>query len=134
MGMTTLMSLDEFERLEGPHQLELLQGELIRVPPPQRRHMEICERLYALLKAAIDDARKTNAGASFGKVHIGMGYLIPGASQSWLRLDVSFTHVGQTGEKYSEGAPLIAFEVVSENDTAVRLEGKIVEYLANGAV
>jgi len=32
---TTLISLAEFERLaEGPDQIELLKGELIRMPPP----------------------------------------------------------------------------------------------------
>ena len=37
---TTLMSFAEFERIEqGADQIELLKGELIRVPPPQRPHM-----------------------------------------------------------------------------------------------
>src|ERR1039458_600166 len=55
MGTTTLMSFEEFELLDaGADDVELLRGELIRIPPPQRRHMEICERLFELLKAALD--------------------------------------------------------------------------------
>ena len=54
----TLTSLAEFEQLEGPGHFELLKGELIRLPPPQRRHIEVCENLYDLLKAAVDRLRK----------------------------------------------------------------------------
>jgi Uma2 family endonuclease len=134
MGTTTLISLDQFERHEGPDHLELLKGELIQVPPPQRKHMEICHNLYELLKAAVDRWRKANPDTtSFGKVYIEMGYKFPGDVQSWLRPDVSLTHAAQSGDRFYEGAPLIAFEIVSENDTAKRLEGKVAVYLANGA-
>ena len=45
MGTTTLMSFAEFELLDaGADDVELLRGELIRTPPPPRRHMEICQR------------------------------------------------------------------------------------------
>ena len=42
MGITTpaLMTFEEFEQLEDTAEdLELLQGELIRMPPPFRSHM-----------------------------------------------------------------------------------------------
>jgi Uma2 family endonuclease len=133
MGTVALMSLDEFEHLIGPDDVELLRGELIRMPPPQRSHMEICERLYELLKAALARYRNATPEARFGRVHIEMGYLITGNPQSWLRPDVSLTHPEQPGDRYYEGAPLIAFEVVSEHDTAAKLDRKVAEYLANGA-
>jgi Uma2 family endonuclease len=62
-----------------------------------------------------------------------MGYLFPGEPASWLRPDVSLTHPDQASEKFYIGAPLIAFEVVSEFDTAPALHAKVAEYLANGA-
>jgi Uma2 family endonuclease len=133
MGTTTLMSLVEFERLDGPEHLELLKGKLIRLPPPQRPHMEICERLYERLRAAVERRREAESGAKLGKAHIEMGYLLPGDPSSWLRPDVSLTHPGQAGDRYYEGAPLMVFEVVSENDTARQLESKVAEYLAQGA-
>ena len=129
---TTLMTFEEFERLDdGPEEIELLKGELIKMPPPQRRHMEICERLYKLLDAALERSRKPDGAA--GKVHIEMGYLFPGDPSSWLSPDVSVTHAGQAGQRYYEGAPLIVFEVVSEYDTARHLESKVAQYLAHGA-
>jgi Uma2 family endonuclease len=134
MGTTTLMSFAEFERLEeGPDQIELLKGELIRVPPPQREHMEICEELFIRLRTEVDLARKTQLGVNLGKVHVEMGYLLSGDPRSWLRPDVSLTHPGQSGGRYYEGAPLMVFEVVSESDTARQLEAKVAAYLAGGA-
>jgi Uma2 family endonuclease len=134
MGTTTLMSLAEFERLEnGADEIELLKGELIRMPPAQHSHMEICERLFELLKAAVKQLKSANPRAVVGKVHMEMGYFFPN-SMSWLQPDVTLTYPDQPIDRYYIGAPLIAFEIVSESDTARRLELKIAEYLAHGSM
>jgi Uma2 family endonuclease len=131
---TTVMSLEEFERLDAaPDDLELLKGELIRMPPPQRRHMAICKKLFMLLQAAVDLYRKTTPNPKLGEVYFEMGYRLSGDPRSWLQPDVSLTHPDQPGERYYEGAPLMVFEIVSENDTARQLESKVAEYLADGA-
>jgi len=131
---TTLMSFAEFERIDqGADQIELLKGELIRVPPPQRPHMETSEQLFKRLDAAVDLARKTQPNVKLGKVHHEMGYLLSGDPRSWLQPDVSLTHPQQPGDRYYEGAPLIVFEIVSEYDTARHLEAKVAEYLAHGS-
>jgi len=62
-----------------------------------------------------------------------MGYYFPGEPGSWLRPGISLTHHAQPGDRYYIGAPLIAFEVVSESDTARHLNEKVSQYLANGA-
>jgi Uma2 family endonuclease len=134
MGTKTLMSFAEFELLDaGADDVELLRGELIRVPPPQRRHMEICERLFKLLDAALERWKRANSEAGIGELHIEMGYRVSRNPQSWLRPDLSLTHPGQPGERYYEGAPLVVFEVFSEYDTATRLDKKVADYLAHGA-
>jgi Uma2 family endonuclease len=69
---------------------------------------------------------------AIGKLHIEMGYLVSSSPSSWLRPDVSLTHPDQPGDHYYEGAPLVAFEVVSEYDTATRVERKVADYLAHG--
>jgi Uma2 family endonuclease len=133
MGTTTLMSFAEFELLDfGADDVELLRGEVIRVPPPVRKHMEICERLFEVLKAALERWKRTNPDAAMGKLHIEMGYRISRNPPSWLRPDISLTHPNQPGERYYEGAPLVVLEVVSEYDTASRLNSKVAAYLANG--
>ena len=134
MGTTTLMSFAEFELLDfGADQVELLRGELIRLPPAQRGHMEICERLFELLKAALQRWKRANPDAAIGKLHIEMGYLISSDPRSWLQPDVSLTHPDQPGDRYYEGAPLVVFEVLSEYDTANRLEKKVADYLGHGS-
>lgn len=134
MATTTLMSFAEFERLDqGPDDIELLKGELIRMPPAQRSHMEICERLYDLMKPAVETLRKANPGLNLGKVHMEMGYRFSTVPASWLKPDVSVTQPEQPGDRFYLGAPRIVFEIVSEFDRAPDLDRKIALYLANGA-
>jgi Uma2 family endonuclease len=133
MGATTLLTLDQFERIEGDDHLELLKGALIRLPPPQRLHMEGCENLYDRLKSALRELRARQPEVHVGKVHMEMGYLFPGDPPSWLRPDVSITHPDQPGDRYYIGAPLIVFEIVSEYDTAAQIAEKVALFLANGA-
>jgi Uma2 family endonuclease len=134
MGTTTLMTFAEFEKLpDGPEQLELLEGELVRMPPPERTHMEVTEQLYKRLDAAVSALRQSRPQAGLGKVHIEMGYLLTQEPRSWLRPDVSITQPGQPGQRYYEGAPLFAFEVVSREDRAIDLNRKVGLYLRHGA-
>jgi Uma2 family endonuclease len=133
MATTSPMSFAEFERVDqGPDEVELLRGELIRMPPPEDEHMNICERLFKLLDAAVERLRQANPAVRLGKVHIERGYRFPEPA-SWLRPDVSLTHPDQPVDRFYIGAPLIAFEVVSASDTAPHLDEKVSEYLANGA-
>ncbi|HTX39446.1 MAG TPA: Uma2 family endonuclease [Bryobacteraceae bacterium] len=134
MGTTTLMSLEEFERLDrGADHIELLKGELIRLPPAQRNHNQIRETLYDFLKAAIERCRRSHPTVRWGKVHMEMGYLLSGEPRSWLQPDVSLTHPDQPGDRYYQGAPLMVFEIVSEFDTARQMEAKLAEHLAHGS-
>lgn len=133
MSTTALLTLEQFERIEWEGQLELLKGELIRLPPPQRPHMEGCEELYKTLDAAVARLRKEQPTLKLGKVHFEMGYLLRGEPRTWLRPDVSITYPDQPGKRYYEGAPLIVFEIVSEWDTEEQLAAKVAQFLANGA-
>ena len=134
MGTTALMSFADFELLEwGADDVELLMGELIRLPPRLRRHMQTCQRLFELMDAALELWKRANSEVRIGEVHIVMGYEISSVPPSWLQPDVSLTHPDQPGERYYEGAPLVVFEVVSEYDTATRLDKKVADYLAHGA-
>jgi len=133
MGTTTPMSLAEFERLDGPEHIELLRGELIRRPPPERRHMQICRKLFLLLVAAVEQVRRANPNSTLADVEFEMGYLLSSEPATWLRPDLSIPGVGQPGERYYEGSPLLAIEIVSPSQTAVQLEEKVETYLAHGA-
>jgi Uma2 family endonuclease len=134
MASTTLMSFAEFEQVEqGADQIELLNGELIRMAPAENSHMDICEALYNQLGHAVERLREANPGRQLGKVHMERGYRFLGEQGSWFQPDVSLTHPDQPVDRYYIGAPLIAFQVVSPSDTARHLDEKISVYLANGA-
>ena len=134
MAATTPMSFAEFERLEqGADKIELLRGELIRVPPAKKNHNHIVKKLFLLLHAAFEQLRSAGGTFSLGEVEMEMGYRFPGDPPSWLQPDVSVTYPNQASdEDYYIGAPLIAFEVVSESDRSPDLNTKVESYLANG--
>jgi hypothetical protein len=127
------MSLGEFELVyDDTDDLELVSGELTgpfgsaALPFPAggivggmdtRTLMSFAE--FELLDAGADDVE--------------LGYLVSRNPQCWRRPDLSLTRPDQPGERYYEGAPLVVFEVVSEYDTATRLDKKVADYLANGA-
>lgn len=126
MGTTTqLMTFEEFEALpETVERLELLEGELVRMPPAELLHMDIVHALFLLLKASFRGP---------GKVYMETGYLLTADPRSWVQPDVSITHPDQPRGKYYQGAPRIAFEVVSDGNTASGLQKKVRLYLQHGA-
>jgi Uma2 family endonuclease len=132
MGTTThLMTFEEFERLpDEPHKLELMDGELIRMPPAITRHMRITLRLYKTLDSALGMLHSQGLARDLGEVFHETGYLL---GSNWVIPDISITHARQTENKYLEGAPALAIEVISKANTAEMMQRKIQLYMQNGA-
>jgi len=132
MGTTTnLMTFEQFERLpDEPHKLELMDGELIRMPPAITRHMRIVMRVYKILDGGLEMLHGKGQARDLGEVFVETGYLI---GANWLIPDVSITHARQTENKYLEGAPALAIEVISKTNTAEMMQRKIQLYMQNGA-
>jgi Uma2 family endonuclease len=130
MGTTTLLSFEEFEQLpDEPGKVELLDGELIQLPPAKRKHTEIAHRIYDLLKPVVE---KAEASARLGEAYHEMGYKF--SSRAWLQPDVSISHRDQPSGDYFESAPALAVEVLSESNTAEQMDRKVNIYLTNGGV
>lgn len=52
MRTSALMTFEEFEQLpEMPGKQELVDGELITMPPPELSHVDVGKRLFLLLAA-----------------------------------------------------------------------------------
>jgi len=129
MASTTLLTFEEFERLpDEPGKMELLDGELIHLPPAKKRHMKLSHRFYNLLVPLVD----TSGNAGLGEVYLEMGYKI--GDSNWLVPDVSIEHAGQPENDYSLGAPALAVEIVSESNRADQMDYKVKTYLANGGI
>jgi Uma2 family endonuclease len=135
MATTTsgLMTFEEFEKLpEYAGKQELLEGELIELPPAKKGHNTIGERIFVILLHYLA-ANPDKAGSVLGRPHHEMGYRVTRNPDSWLVPDVSVTYSGQTGDDYYEGAPLLAVEIVSPSNTPEQIDRKIELYLAHGS-
>jgi Uma2 family endonuclease len=129
---TTLLTFEEFEQLpDAPGKRELLDGELIELPPPKHKHTITQHRIA-------DDLRPYAARRGL-LVLLEAGFLIGKGRNEWLQPDVSVVSREQEEraaadpEGYYEGAPLIAIEVISPSNTAEAIERKLAKYFENGA-
>jgi Uma2 family endonuclease len=129
---TALLTFEEFAHLpDAPGKRELLDGELIELPPPKRRHTIIQHRIAeALRQYAVERGLL---------VFIEAGFRLGARHAEWLQPDVSV--VSQEQEQrdaidpdgYYQGSPLIAVEVISPANTAETVERKLAKYFDNGA-
>jgi len=136
MGAVTsnLLTFEEFERLpihEEPGKRELLEGELIEMPPADREHNKLAILIYHLLLDALKAAHARGEALDLGEVLIEAGYKLPGAR--YVQPDVSITHAAHKYAKYYADAPAIAIEVISESNTALAMEKKLLLYFRYGA-
>jgi len=122
MSTTTLMSWEQFLDLEETDsKQELLDGELISLPPAKLVHMEIIHRIYDLLKSILRGYR----------VWMETGYRL---RRGWLITDVSVTRPDHSvADGWMQGAPTVAIEVVSPTNRPAYIEKKTAVYLEEGA-
>jgi Uma2 family endonuclease len=133
MATTTLLTWEQFERLpDEPGKQELLNGELIKLPPAKSRHHKSSEWIYGRVKTALRKAHARGEASALGAAHIEIGYRL--GTKSWLQPDVSIEHAGQTERDYLEGSPAIAIEIVSPGNTPRALAIKTKLYFEFGAL
>src|SRR5438067_7021047 len=97
MGTITtspLLTFEEFERLpDQPGKRELLEGELIELPPAELEHNESSEEIFLQMLPAIRAAHSRGEAAELGRAHHEMGYKL--SARSYVQPDVSVTHADQ---------------------------------------
>ncbi len=109
---------------------ELVRGEVIELPPPQKRHGRACMNIGFLLEMYVRQRRKGYVTSNDAGVILERGpdtvrgpdLAIYEDAQSWEELH----------PKYGEVPPRLAVEVVSPNDKPGKLTAKIADYLASG--
>jgi Uma2 family endonuclease len=121
MGAVTLLTAEEYLNMpDQPGKHELLDGELISVPPAKHNHSKIVRAFQKLLQTALDESR----------VWIFEGYQL---KRGWLIPDVSVTWPNQPVSQWLQGAPMIAIEIVSRGNSAEEMDRKAEAYLEEGA-
>lgn len=118
----TLMSAAEFGLLpDVPGKQELLEGELIQLPPAKLPHSRISKAFFARLTRVFDESC----------VYTEAGYQM--TPDTWLQPDVSVTWPGQLVDNdYLQGSPMIAVEIVSRGNSADEIDRKTSAYLSRG--
>src|SRR5262244_2144484 len=98
MGKTAkLLTFEEFEQLpDKPGKSELLDGELIQLPPAKLRHADLAQNLFLLVLEFV----KSGTFPHLGDVNIHYGYKL--GPRSWIQPDVSITHPNQARGRYLE--------------------------------
>jgi Uma2 family endonuclease len=114
------MTFAEFEQLPDldAGKRELVDGEVITMPPPEFEHSDIGLRVLYFLADRIARMRVRPDHT---------GYLI---GDNWLEPDVSVLWPGQPHAKYLLGSPMIAIEILSPGEDINR---KVALYMEGGA-
>jgi Uma2 family endonuclease len=105
---------------EQAWQQELLDGQVVEMPPPTANHQRIAQRLHKACESHLNLIE-----CSF-RVATASGGLADSGCQR------SATAAGMEGE-YFAGAPMIAVEVISPSSSAEHVDKKIAKYLNVGA-
>jgi Uma2 family endonuclease len=123
MRANALLSAEAFLNLpDEPGKQELLDGELISMPPAKLTHMQIIKRLQELLQSVLPNSR----------VWVETGYQL--GRRGWLQPDVSISWPDQRVENdWMQGAPMVAIEVISSSNRPEHIDRKTAAYLDEGA-
>ncbi len=130
---TTPMTASQLLKLpSGEHRYELIAGELIVMSPGNWRHGAIAGRFHGLLWRHVESR---NLGVVFAAE---TGYLLEQDPDTVRAPDVSFIHRDnlpddEPVEAYWPGAPDLAVEVLSLDDTKKKVAQKTQAWLAAGA-
>lgn len=131
---TALMTAEELLKLpRGVYRYELIEGELIQMSPAGQRHGKHAMRIAAPLKVHVDDNDLGEVfAAETGFILKRNPDLVRAPDAAFVRKD-RVEEVGDV-DGYFPGAPDLAIEVVSPNDTAFEVEEKVEMWLRFGAL
>jgi Uma2 family endonuclease len=132
MSITTqthLMTAEELGNLpDSPDRHELIKGELLTMPPVMHLHGRVAANLTILLGLHVKAHR-------LGQVVTESGYKLESDPDTVLGPDLSFIsteRLDQPEDRYYEGPPDLAIEVLSPSDRKGYIERKLGLYLARG--
>jgi len=128
MATKTLISVEEFARQFGKFDTfqELVEGEIVTISPAMFRHNYVRDRLLRLL-AEFVEAHRLGIVVSEQPFHLfGSTVRCP---------DVAFVRSSRTlpADKFPEGAPELAIEVVSPSNTAREMDRRVSDFFAAGS-
>ncbi|HLQ37418.1 MAG TPA: Uma2 family endonuclease [Planctomycetota bacterium] len=127
----TLITAEEFALLPGDEPMDLVRGEVRRMSSPGARHGGIASQLCWLLTSHVIPRR-------LGRVFVNdTGFVLAHAPDTVRGPDVAFVRrdrlpMGTLPVGHFQGAPDLAAEVLSPNDTVSVVQEKVRDYLLAG--
>jgi Uma2 family endonuclease len=126
-----LLTAEEFAALPGSRHQELVDGEVVEVMPPGRKHGKLAFRIGKLL----DRWAEQIPG---GEIGVESGFILGRDPDIVRSPDVYYVRSeripeGDVSDGFWNIAPDLAIEVVSPHDTAGEVRAKVREYLAAGS-
>jgi Uma2 family endonuclease len=127
-----LMTAEEFAQLpDDGRRLELVNGVVVEMSRPKPRHGRVAALLITKVGSFVEE---NNLGVVFSE----SGFVIGRDPDNIRGPDLAFVAASRAPadaalDKYLEGAPDLAVEIVSPNDKAEDVRGLIDEYFAAGA-
>ena len=127
---TRLVTADELERMpEDDYRYELVRGRLIRMSPVAPRHGDVTAAILAALWQHV-------RSKALGRVWTEVGFRPAGNPDTVRAPDVAFVRHDRLPAKDSRGffrgAPDLAIEVLSPDDTPAAVSEKVADYAAAG--
>jgi len=126
---THLMTAEEFMNIDDePNRHQLIKGELLTMPSPKPLHGRLVANLTMLLLQHVKAKR-------LGVVYTESGYHLERDPDTVLGPDVSFVstkRVDPTDDRYYDGPPDLAVEVLSPGDRRGYVERKLAVWLETG--
>lgn len=128
-GQITWQAFEQLPDGDGFHR-EVVEGDLIILPPPKSKH--------SLIADAVAEALRPLKERRVAKVLLEAGYKLSEDPPTWIQPDVSALSAARVratdGHDYFTGSPELAIEVVSPSETARDLNRKIEALLAGGSL
>jgi len=127
----TQFTIADLERMpdDGMHR-EILDGELIELPPAKFGHQDTAKRIFVSL------IRYEESCPQFAAYQEG-GYRLFRDLSNWLQPDVSVVSTERVRDTarhgYIQGAPEVAIEIISQSESASDVQDKTRAYLRAGS-
>lgn len=129
---TRLITIEELEKMpQTDARVELVEGEIIKMPPAGHEHGEIAGNIFAAMHAFI---RKNKLGKVYAAE---TGFILHRNPDTVRAPDAAFV-TAERAEKtegkegFFPGPPDLAVEVISPNDSDEDVEAKVLDYLQAG--
>ncbi len=130
--IVSLVTAAELERMpQRDAHVELVKGEIITMPPAGHEHGDVAGNIFAALHNFVREHR-------LGKAYIAeTGFILSRNPDTVRAPDAAFVTAARVAQQtrrqgFFDGAPDLAVEVVSPDDTVEEIDTKIVEYLQAG--